>query len=272
MEILSCVQCLSSVCSTSLGLSLPSITGQLLQGTNWDLFPWAFSRSGEQGNTAAFLPYPRPVLPKASHYSCLGQGCSWPPFWQCWHGMHGIGERSSVLCSTPHPISIEKAEPPFLLPWDAASACATGKSCASGSCAPQLATGTSSMWALQVQKHFTLQGVCGGGYSWKGSAGSCSLPAVICQIISLQPAQILLALGLCLVYWESSRGHTGLPGGPSSCPGQHGPSAHSPSRKQQLCRVSFFTTTPVEFCVRLRRGAPCPSPAEGPSHSTQLLC
>lgn len=50
------------------------------------------------------------------------------------------------------------------------------------------------MWALHVQKHFAIQGRVSGGCSWKGSAGSCSLPAVICQIISLQPVQMLLAL------------------------------------------------------------------------------
>lgn len=231
-------------------------------------------------HAAAFLPYPRSVLPKASHYSCPGRGCSWSPFWQCWHGM---GERSLVLCSTPHsphPISNGKAEPPFPLHWDVANACATGKSCASGSRAPQLVTGTSSMWTLQVQKHFTLQGVWGGGCSWKGSAGSCSLPAVIRQIISLQRAQMLLALGVCLGCWKSSQGPHGSAWCPqpsacslhSSCPGQRGPSAHSPSRKQQLCRVSFFTTPPTEFCVSPRTGAPCPSPAEGSPHSPQLLC
>lgn len=107
---------------------------------------------------------------------------------------------------------------PIPLHWDTANACATGKRCASGSCAPQLATGTSSVWALQVQKHFTLQGVCGGGCSWKGSAGSCSLPAVICQIISLQPAQMLLALGCVWSTGRAHRGHTGLPGGPSLAP------------------------------------------------------
>lgn len=114
----------------SLGLSLPSITGQLLQGTNWDLFPWAFCRSGKQGkHTAAFLPYPRPVLPKSHTTASLGRGCSSSPFQQCWQGM---GEWSSVPCSTPHspdPISqgsIGKAEPPFPLHHDAANACASG--------------------------------------------------------------------------------------------------------------------------------------------------
>lgn len=97
----------------------------------------------------------------------------------------------------------------------------------------------SSMWALQVQKHFTLRGVWGGGYSWKGNAGSYSLPAVICQIISLQPAQMLVALGVCLGCWKSSQGPHGSAWCPqpgacslhSSYSGQHGPSTHSPSRK-----------------------------------------
>lgn len=103
--------------------------------------------------------------------------------------------------------------------------------------------------------HTAGQGVGGGGYSWKGSAGSCSLPAVICQIISLPPAQMLLALRVCLGCWKSSQGPYGSawcpqPGSCSlhnSCPGQHGPSAHSPSRKQQFCRVSCCSTRPEGF-------------------------
>lgn len=80
-------------------------------------------------HTAAFLPYPRPVLPKSHTTASLGQECSWSPFQQCWQGR---GESSSVPCSTPHsphPISqdnIGKAEPPFPLHQDAANACTTG--------------------------------------------------------------------------------------------------------------------------------------------------
>lgn len=147
----------------SLGLSLPSVTGQLLQGTSWDSFPWAFCRSGEQGNTLLLSFLTQACASQASHYSCPGQGRSWSLFRQCWHGM---GVRSSALCSAPHspqPISqgsTGKAKSPF--PWhqDAANACATGV----GRVVPVAPVLLSwlqahpSVWALHVQKHFTLQG------------------------------------------------------------------------------------------------------------------
>lgn len=88
----------SSVCSTSLGLSLPSITGELLQATNWDLFPWALCRSGEQGNAAAFLPYPRPVLPKPHTTAAQGKGAP-----GSLSGNAGMGWVSRAQCSSQPP-------------------------------------------------------------------------------------------------------------------------------------------------------------------------
>lgn len=59
LEILCCVHCLSLPYAVlSLGLSLPNVVGQLLQGTSWDVFPCAFCRSG----ITLLLSLPRPAL------------------------------------------------------------------------------------------------------------------------------------------------------------------------------------------------------------------
>lgn len=113
-------------------------------------------------HAAAFLPYPGLCFPSLT-LQLSRQGCSWSLFRQCWHGM---GVWSSALCSAPHspqPISqgsTGKAKSPF--PWhqDAANACATGV----GRVVPVAPVLLSwlqahpSVWALHVQKHFTLQG------------------------------------------------------------------------------------------------------------------
>lgn len=76
-----------------------------------------------------FPSLPQACAAQVSHYSCPGRGCFWSPFQQFWQGM---GEWSSVPCSTPHsphPISqgsTGKAEPPFPLHQDAANACDAG--------------------------------------------------------------------------------------------------------------------------------------------------
>lgn len=55
---------------SSLGLNLPSVMGQLLQGTNWDTFPCAFCRSQEQGNVSLLSC----VTPGMCSHSGLGRG------------------------------------------------------------------------------------------------------------------------------------------------------------------------------------------------------
>lgn len=67
-------------------------------------------------HAAAFLPYPRPVLPKPHTTAAWGKGAPGPPFWQCWHGM---GEQSSVLHSSQPPshqprAALGKQSPHFL--------------------------------------------------------------------------------------------------------------------------------------------------------------
>lgn len=60
LEILCCVRCLSLPYAVlSLGLSLPNVVGQLLQGTSWDVFPCAFCRSGITLLLSSSLPYLR---------------------------------------------------------------------------------------------------------------------------------------------------------------------------------------------------------------------
>lgn len=94
------------------------VTGQLLQGTNWDLFPWAFCRS-EQGNTLllSFPPLPQACAAQVSHYSCPGQGCSWSPFQHCWQGMGDGAQCCAPLLTAPIPsarAALGKQSPHFL--------------------------------------------------------------------------------------------------------------------------------------------------------------
>lgn len=55
---------------------------------------------GRTGKRCCFPSLAQACAAQASHYSCPGHGCSWSPFWRCWHGM---GERSSVLHSSQPP-------------------------------------------------------------------------------------------------------------------------------------------------------------------------
>lgn len=209
-------------------------------------------------HAAAFLPYPGLCFPSLTLQLSRARVLLVP--FSAVLAWDGCAELSAVLCSSQPPAHQPGQHWESKVPISLAPGCSQclchwcGKSCASGSCAPQLVTGTSQCVGPSCPEafHTSGQGVWGGGCSWKGSAGSCSLPAVICQIISLQPAQMLLVLRVCLGCWKSSRGphrsawcpHPGVCSLHSSCPTQHGPSAHSPRRKQQLCRVSCFTATP----------------------------
>lgn len=81
VEILRCVRCLSPPYAVpSLGLSRPSVAGQLLQGTSWDTFPCAFCRSGEQGVVLLLSStLPQPALPQPHTTLPGGPG----PLWHC---------------------------------------------------------------------------------------------------------------------------------------------------------------------------------------------
>lgn len=224
-------------------------------------FPGLSAGQENRETRCCFPSLPRPVLPKPHTTAVQGKGAPGPFFGSAGMGWVCRAQRCALLLTAPSPsarAALGKQSPHFLgtrmqpmlvpLVWEELCQWLLG------SCAPQLVTGTSQCVGPSCPEafHTSGQGVWGGGCSWKGSAGSCSLPAVICQIISLQPAQMLLVLRVCLGCWKSSRGphrsawcpHPGVCSLHSSCPTQHGPSAHSPRRKQQLCRVSCFTTTP----------------------------
>lgn len=153
-----CAVSVSSVCSTNLGLSLPSLTGQLLQDTNWDLFPWAFCRSGEQGN--ALLLSPGLCCPSLT-LQLLGARVLLLLF-SAVMGWVSRAQCHAPLLTAPIPPSdrapLGKQGPYFLGTGCSCCLCHwCGKSCASGSCAPELVTPHPSVGALGVQKHFTLQ-------------------------------------------------------------------------------------------------------------------